>query len=378
MAIRIYNTKQQELNSNKIAELFLFSTNDFSGLVSNVIEPITILEDGWKWDESLEGKEATLVGNGINIGYDVENTVYTSVGTGVWGFDITIPDSNASIVTNQLSSVNASFQFIEVQSIVKDYVYFIVEYPSGSPATNGYYELLNNEYVLSEDAEVDDTKVYYVRGGENFVVTGAKFPLPQSQLLTTNFEYYGNTVRITDNRFFIPVCGHTSAGYMTMIFNRDKAGYESFLAARTYAYLLKEMGNKFVWRAGGETVGDIGDLNITGNKITNKNHSERNGELHMTALSNLATVIQSPSFTDIRVTPQNSSIAGSLQIAPGTGEVFINRVPVVSILNGGTSATSESQARNNLNIKSGTTTPTSAPKKSDGSTDYGAIYLKIL
>ena len=34
--------------------------------------------------------------------------------------------------------------------------------PTGNPSTSGYYELVNGEYVPSEDTEVDNSKTYYV------------------------------------------------------------------------------------------------------------------------------------------------------------------------------------------------------------------------
>ncbi|MDO4803882.1 MAG: hypothetical protein Q4A32_03565 [Lachnospiraceae bacterium] len=40
--------------------------------------------------------------------------------------------------------------------------YTAVEEPTGSPAGQGWYELVNEEYVLSEDTEVDSGKTYYV------------------------------------------------------------------------------------------------------------------------------------------------------------------------------------------------------------------------
>lgn len=43
------------------------------------------------------------------------------------------------------------------------YTYEEVEYPTGNPSENGYYELVDGEYVLSEDTEVDDSKTYYRR-----------------------------------------------------------------------------------------------------------------------------------------------------------------------------------------------------------------------
>ena len=44
------------------------------------------------------------------------------------------------------------------------YVYTEVTPEAGdNPATEGWYELNNEEYVLTEDTEVDEEKTYYTR-----------------------------------------------------------------------------------------------------------------------------------------------------------------------------------------------------------------------
>lgn len=46
-------------------------------------------------------------------------------------------------------------------SLTDDYLYPQVDNPTGSPADNGYYELVDGEYVRSTDAAVDPSKTYY-------------------------------------------------------------------------------------------------------------------------------------------------------------------------------------------------------------------------
>lgn len=389
MAIRVYNTKQQELNSKKISELFLFSTNDFAGLISDVETPVICSADCWKWNEEFDGKEISLVGNGVSIGFDVDATKeYTYVvtnnsSTGVWGFDITVPNINASVVTNTFTPPNASLSFIPADSVTRDWMYFIVENPTGNPSFNGYYEFEgNNRYVETQDTEVDDEKVYYVRGGESYTVTNARFIVPGTTTdIFTTFDYFGNTIRVTEDRFFIPVCGHNATGYIPMLFNRDKAGYESFLSARTYMYLLKALGDQFVWRKGGKILGDIGNLNVTDNAITNKFHTTgRDDEIVPEArfINNGDIVIQSPAFTGIRPQAGDLSLQDVLRMDTTTGKVYVCTDFVTTIERGGTGATNEGDARQNLNITSGTSDPSGEPTRSVGGADIGAIYLKIL
>ena len=45
--------------------------------------------------------------------------------------------------------------------------YVAVEEPTGNPSENGYYELVGNDYILSEDTTVDDEKTYYVKETED-------------------------------------------------------------------------------------------------------------------------------------------------------------------------------------------------------------------
>ena len=40
--------------------------------------------------------------------------------------------------------------------------YTAVENPTGNPASQGWYELVNGEYVLTEDTTVNSEKTYYV------------------------------------------------------------------------------------------------------------------------------------------------------------------------------------------------------------------------
>lgn len=53
---------------------------------------------------------------------------------------------------------------IAVVTIGEADVYTPVENPTGNPSEQGWYELVDGEYVLTEDTTVDETKTYYVKG----------------------------------------------------------------------------------------------------------------------------------------------------------------------------------------------------------------------
>lgn len=370
MAIYVYNTKQQALNSAKLAELFAFTSNDFAGLISNSVDPIVADTTGdiktWHWNSTLINTQAALIGGGVDIAYDVpEESFQFANECSVWGLEIGLPDPNLSIA----SDVNTRAEVTEVPctSIGKDNLYFIVNSPSGSPKNKNYYEYGENGYVKSDDnAVVEGKEYYYQLENEVFVIIGAAFANAGQP---KTFEYYGNTCWITNDRFFIPFCGLCNGEVIPMLFNRDKTGYESFLTARTYYHLLQELGNQFVWRVGGPTLGDVGDLNITDNYITNKENAEEGVKIDRPILTNVAT----------SGTSQSTYMADYMLIVDENGvlrEAVDYRIPVT---HGGTGAINQGGARLNLGFSSGTDNPTNPPTpRPDGSVDKGAVYFKIL
>lgn len=381
MAIYVYNTKQQALTSKKIAELFSFTLNDFGGLISNVENPIlfdsTESKKSWNWAVPTP---VELVGGGLKIECDVNSSDYTfnndSSCYHLYGLDITVPSSDSSILNNKFTERAANIIQLDCEEIEKKSLYIVVNYPSGNPSTNQYYEYSsqgseeNGEYILSEDTEVDDNKVYYyLLPNYSYTITNAIFNRSTDEKYT--FDYYGNTVWLPAEssdmiRFFIPICSIDKEGNMDcMIFNRDKTGYESFLTARTYYHLLQELGNKFVFREGGPTKGDIGDLNITDNIIKNKEN-----------INNGVNIIKPILDIDESVVPDLDHI---LFIDKDTKRVYKTKDDyTIPIKHGGTSANQELDARKNLGFTYGPDDPTITPKRINGDIDEGAVYFKLL
>lgn len=374
MAIYVYNTKQQALNSKKIAELISFTSNDFGGLISNIEEPIIFSEDDdpkWYWNALMQNTVAQFIGGGVDVEYDVPQQGYEgypksfSPGINMWGLDVTVPSADSTIKTNNYTA--ASIVQVSCSSIEIDNLYVVINYPSGSPVENGYFEYDSSteKYSASTDTNVEPGKEYYYEiANEAFKVTGAQFsnhdPIP--------FEYYGNTVWVDENRFFIPFCFIDSNRMPhSMIFNRDKTGYESFLSARTYYHLLNEIGNHFVFRIGGPVKGDIGDLNITDNILKNK-VNENNG-----------VVIKRP-ILDIDTATDPDDLNHVLLRNEISGKIYkTDSAYIIPIRHGGTSASSVEVARTNLGFNYGINDPSGEPTKVDtGAVDEGAVYFKLL
>ena len=59
-------------------------------------------------------------------------------------------------------SISAAGDEEEGEGTETETTYTAVENPTGNPASQGWYELVNSEYVLTEDTTVDSEKTYYV------------------------------------------------------------------------------------------------------------------------------------------------------------------------------------------------------------------------
>lgn len=394
MAIRVYNTKYQSLNAEKVAELFNFANNDFCGLVSSIEAPF-VYDTGntsWTWSSDL-GNVIKFVGGGINIDYDREDGksydlsgAPTEFPCAVWGLDITVPDEiNSNITTNNYSDL-ANFSKIYCKEIQLDNLYSVVNNPTGSPADWGYYEYSEGSFIPSPDTEVQSGKQYYFMLEKEVIrINNIKEDSFNTNTQMLSFEYYGNTLWVSSGRFFIPFCGLDQDGhFISMIFNRDKTGYESFLSARTYYHLLKELGDTFVFRVGGPTKGDVGNLNITDNLIANIKTTNgvnikqpvlssvvADSQSDDTSLDNMDNLVLLGKSKD---TNEDGSINEN-----GSRTVYRSKTNYkIPIRHGGTSADIQSEARKNLGFTYGTNEPSGIPTNRNGESDIGAVYFKIL
>ena len=388
MAIRIYNTKQQGLNANKLSKILSFTDNNFSGLISEcknasgeVVDSITINSNNtWQWNSILENTVISFLSGGILVDYDVpissnaqlesEEDRYPKEFANkncMWGMLVYVNDDN----TNILSHLKP--QIIQVQCGKIELVnqYFEILEPYGNPSLQSYYEKVlvlnpneNSEsYIESEDTVVDPSKTYYYKlESSTYRITN-----PNITGLTTStvWEYYGNTLWIKEgDSFFIPfVCKDDSNNISSMVFNRDGKSYESFLCLRTYYQLLRGFNDTFVWRKGGKTLGDIGNLNITGNIISNKEGGR--------------VIIDKLSLSNL-----NSGNLSRLLTLSADDQIEVTTNYIMPIGGGGTGANNTQTAKNNLGFYYGTSDPNVvAPRKQDGSSIIpipGDVYFQII
>ena len=77
----------------------------------------------------------------------------------------------------QYSAINSDEYNVQV-------TYEEVENPTGSPVEQSWYELIDGEYTLSEDTEVDETKTYY-----RYVETYTDIPKDLDWYEKVNIDY---------------------------------------------------------------------------------------------------------------------------------------------------------------------------------------------
>ena len=406
MAIRIYNTQNQALNAKKMADLLSFATDDFAGVIvddwdDSSIQNPTIYDssnNSWYWNQNLKNKQITFVGAGISLEYDVP-AVNNSTGAGkfsypinnytyLFGLDVIVPNKSSSIVSD---NGRIWLSYALCSSIEQSDRYIVVTNPSGNPALKEYYEYISSSYVLTQDTSVIANKVYYYRiEKEAFKVEGAQFidrTTDQGTFLSgKTFEYYGNTIWIQKNlqydggivdRFFIPICyryndGGTLRG-SSMIFRRDKSAYRSFLSAQAYNNLLQEIGDKFVWKAGGTKKGDIGELNVTGKIISNKDVNSNGVIINFPIFNNVSRLANKSEGS------RSSGLNSILVLDEDNKPKKIHNNFIVDRSHGGTGAADIDIARRNLHFSYGTSIPKNIPYLLDNKTkDYGAVYFKII
>lgn len=119
--------------------------------------------------ENLNGAYVPATGGDLADSFDL-----TSDESGLVGMTHQIKTANASINTLLFCSVLFFPELLDGVIIGKigeaseetetetETTYTAVENPTGNPAGQGWYELVNGEYVLTEDTTVNSEKTYYV------------------------------------------------------------------------------------------------------------------------------------------------------------------------------------------------------------------------
>ena len=133
-------------------------------------------------------RELTNFGSKINGIYFYKDKVLIHAGTNLYLWD-NFPDTpTETILKSNMNNEKSSFVIFNEKVYiidglnylvydgttlenVSDRVMGVIENPTGNPSTSRYYELVNNQYVLSTDTVVDNTKTYYEILREPYIPT---------------------------------------------------------------------------------------------------------------------------------------------------------------------------------------------------------------
>lgn len=372
MSTKIFNLKNQKLSADKLREVLLFNSNNYGGIIAET-SPI-----------SISGSTASLIapvtflcgGALINQTSDVSYTFNSS--NELWYLEVSLNTTYANITTDELlDASNVSyigFKSAVCQTLIEDktYTYYTVVFEAeGNPSTNEYYEYSDGTYSLSSDTSVDDSKVYYKK------LELSSFHFKANSISTKTFTYIGTTLWISDTTFIVPICANINNSIKSLVSVKSVKDFEGLLNAEYYAQLKKYCEDTFVWTVGGQdevvtsdgTVhkkGDIGNLNITDNVISNNTNNP-------VTISRLAvTNLSGSTNTDVDKIAVNTD-----------GSMYLIQNYKLPVSQGGTYNASNwddtkprYSAKKNLGIFYGTSDPTNIFPFNP--VMEGDIYLKII
>lgn len=212
MSFNIFNVKNHSLNAEMRIKIDGFSTDNFGGILSTE-EPIDISTTPPSFVE--------------------DSTLFLCAGRILEAANVTLPAVNSS---SNLAYLEVVFNE-EADNITTDVTSNISVKTAQSTIT---------PHVVEDEETGEELGEYY-----SFTLGG------------NEYDYMGQAV-LVDGKYIIPLYDAT---YGLLVWYKDKSSLESFLSAAAYAALKKYIEENFVWRVGGTTKGDVGNLNVTGNKI---------------------------------------------------------------------------------------------------------------
>ena len=373
MSTRVYNFTNQRLVADKLREVEAFNSYNFGGVISkDFSSPFSISGNAVTLSAS-EANPVTFFGGGVLLNQVTEEVGVLPSNNTLWYLEVTLDPSASSIISDELIDIvtqesKVLFKTTSCSELNADdtYTYYTpVLEASGNPSVNQYYEYDDGTYTLSIDDVVESGKQYYSK----IEATRILFKAPS--ISTSTFSYFGNTLWVNDRTFIIPLFVRLNNSYIQTVVVRDLSNVEGLMSMDAYSRLKSYVDGTFVWSSGGEeqviapdgTVhkkGDIGNLNITADTISNNINSNPVKVQNLT-LNNLASA--------------DNDIHTKL-VVDSSGNISAKRDYVQSVEHGGTGATNRNESKRNLGIYYGTTNPI------DGSPvlspQEGDIYLWII
>lgn len=190
----VWAALQHRYEDMDVTPIFFISSDDVADYLAE--HEITVQTAfGWSYIEKFLGLGTTFVHPGLKKG-EVAGTVVENLngayvpangGDLAESFQLTGDESGLVGMTHQIVTDNASITTLLFCSVVfypeyldgvikatiadstgeaeggeTETTYTAVENPTGNPAGQGWYELVNGEYVLTEDTTVTSGKTYYV------------------------------------------------------------------------------------------------------------------------------------------------------------------------------------------------------------------------
>lgn len=311
MSFLIYNLKNEKLNSSELRRLLNFCADNYAGVLAKDT-PVKLYPDTKEWDFGTTNN-LNFIGEGILFNYQGTRNKEVLANNELAVLEVNT-DTKLFNILSEEADHNISFKKVQCTAIVKE-------------------EVKKDEVIIGYD---------YL-----LTIDGKKY------------DYRANALLVDNNIFYIPLVLNNNGTLELLLQNRDKSSLESFLTADSYAKLKKYMEETFVWRVGGEEKGNVGDLNITDDTITNiKGNNSININIRKFRLPSL--IEDTSNKVEVLVRGANDTV-GTRTALP--------------VENGGTNATTKQVAKFNLGFQYG---PQDPGHGFVGTPQEGDIYFKIL
>lgn len=365
MSVELFNYTNQKLNAERLRELESFNSAGFSGIITES-SPFSI--DG---NQVTLSENTSILGGGVLLNNNTPVTHTFVNSSELWCIKVNLDNSNANIITE----VNDNIEFIKIDC---DYISRNASYIYYSPVVSAedehldiYYEYVLGEdekhyYELTSDTTVETSKQYYVKIEANSIKFEAKIPTFGDR----KFTYFGNTLWLNTSTFIVPLYAKIDNDLVQTVIVKGLNDFRELLSLDAYSQLKAYCDGTFVWSSGGGELvtapdgathkkGDIGNLNISGSKISHQNGSSV--EVDKILISNLASV--------------DNDINTKLTIDQ-FGQISISNNYILPVTYGGTGSSDRTEAKRNLGIYYGTYSPKDHNPISNPS--EGDVFLWII